>query len=560
LKGEIAGVGAFGKSIVVGARDMLDLSISVQTQVAAYGYTYCFGTYAERQWMNQVGKTVLGGAGKGAMALTEAGVAFQQQKKEEILAILAGDWKPVNKHSASLKWALSKGAEAIEKTYLAYMSAGEGEQGKMTGRALMEVASLASIFAKSGQLANVSKAEYLTALKQRPFFQSETLAPRMAELDPFVADLCRGVSCFVAGTPVLTPQGEVAIEKIRPGMAVLTRPELAGTQSVGTVSAVFVTHPKTLYHITFQIEFPGVRQEVWPIEGVESLEEELVSSSTHPYFVVETNGFVPAKALAVGRHLWLNNGGVAEVTQIAKEEAALGRAFTTYNFEVLDYHTYFVAKSGVWVHNTGTPCGAAKEVADEAKSIILPWTKENPAKAWLGHQEACEKLFAQIGENQEKLRAMQEVGWECFQKAGKPNGFASAAQFQQALTELLAAARNSGLSDAQVGIRGSSLTGVGFKKGVRDILELRTVPNDFDFFIESEIMFSKVSAASLLEGQIEGRILMQKYPEMRRWATTWCKALNRSLIEGPKPWGWKPQSAGVHHEKLLADPYKYFKQ
>ena len=30
------------------------------------------------------------------------------------------------------------------------------------------------------------------------------------------------------------------------------------------------------------------------------------------------------------------------------------KTFTTYNFEVEGFHTYFVGKSGVWVHNTGT--------------------------------------------------------------------------------------------------------------------------------------------------------------------------------------------------------------
>ncbi len=33
-----------------------------------------------------------------------------------------------------------------------------------------------------------------------------------------------------------------------------------------------------------------------------------------------------------------------------------GKTFTTYNFEVEDFHTYFVGESGVWVHNAGAWC------------------------------------------------------------------------------------------------------------------------------------------------------------------------------------------------------------
>jgi len=39
------------------------------------------------------------------------------------------------------------------------------------------------------------------------------------------------------------------------------------------------------------------------------------------------------------------------------ENAPAGETFTTYNFEVADYHTYFAGAEGIWVHNTGLdPC------------------------------------------------------------------------------------------------------------------------------------------------------------------------------------------------------------
>lgn len=33
--------------------------------------------------------------------------------------------------------------------------------------------------------------------------------------------------------------------------------------------------------------------------------------------------------------------------------------FTTYNFEVADWHTYFVGEPGVWVHNSAQACERA---------------------------------------------------------------------------------------------------------------------------------------------------------------------------------------------------------
>jgi filamentous hemagglutinin len=49
-----------------------------------------------------------------------------------------------------------------------------------------------------------------------------------------------------------------------------------------------------------------------------------------------------------------------------------GKQARTYNFEVAESHTYFVGRSGAWVHNSG-PCdvsGVAKKVSSGAESAL----------------------------------------------------------------------------------------------------------------------------------------------------------------------------------------------
>jgi hypothetical protein len=65
---------------------------------------------------------------------------------------------------------------------------------------------------------------------------------------------------------------------------------------------------------------------------------------------------VAAEELRVGDRLWLADGAGAWLVGVAQEEAPAGEPFTTYNFEVAEWHTYFVGEPGVWVHNQGRDC------------------------------------------------------------------------------------------------------------------------------------------------------------------------------------------------------------
>ena len=85
------------------------------------------------------------------------------------------------------------------------------------------------------------------------------------------------------------------------------------------------------------------------------VDEVVRSTQGHPFFVHRGKGsFTPASELVIGDILELSSRQHCAVVKLENIEAAFGEYFTTYNFEVADFHTYFVGKSGVWVHNAGS--------------------------------------------------------------------------------------------------------------------------------------------------------------------------------------------------------------
>ena len=80
---------------------------------------------------------------------------------------------------------------------------------------------------------------------------------------------------------------------------------------------------------------------------------EIVCTGEHPFYVGNRAqpDFVPARELQPGDSLTFSSGGQGQVLSLGSERAPPGETFTTYNFEVADFHTYFAGEGGVWVHN-----------------------------------------------------------------------------------------------------------------------------------------------------------------------------------------------------------------
>ena len=139
------------------------------------------------------------------------------------------------------------------------------------------------------------------------------------------------LTCFVAGTMILTASGLVAIENIKAGDKVIsTYPETMET-SPKTVLETYIREVTTLVHLT--------------VNG-----EEIVTTVDHPFYV-KNQGFIKAGELIVGDELLDVNGNILLVENFDVE--LTDKPVKVYNFQVEDFHTYHVSGLAILVHNAG---------------------------------------------------------------------------------------------------------------------------------------------------------------------------------------------------------------
>ena len=138
--------------------------------------------------------------------------------------------------------------------------------------------------------------------------------------------------CFIAGTLVTTEDGFKPIEEIQVGDKVLSENELTGEVAVKTVTETYVNETDELVHI-------GVNCET------------ISATPSHPFYVYKF-GWTLAGSLRAGDVLVLSNGELVTVEWIDHE--ILESPINVYNFEVEDFHTYFVGQSSILVHNQCT--------------------------------------------------------------------------------------------------------------------------------------------------------------------------------------------------------------
>ena len=135
--------------------------------------------------------------------------------------------------------------------------------------------------------------------------------------------------CFVAGTTVLAATGAVAIETIQKGDRVWAWDEGTGDVALKEVVETYVNETDELVHVF--------------VNG-----EEIVTTPAHPFYS-PVRGWTKAVHLRTGDILVLVNGEYVIVEKVQHE--ILETPVTVYNFQVEDYHTYYVADAGVLVHN-----------------------------------------------------------------------------------------------------------------------------------------------------------------------------------------------------------------
>jgi hypothetical protein len=133
--------------------------------------------------------------------------------------------------------------------------------------------------------------------------------------------------CFAKGTQVKTENGEKPVEEIKKGDWVWAEDPVTGKIELKQVTATYIIpEKKKLFHIFVSADT-------------------LKATGTHPFWT--TSGWKNAAELQTQDSLKLRTGQWVIIDSIGTEKGN----FTTYNFTVEGFHTYFVGESGVLVHN-----------------------------------------------------------------------------------------------------------------------------------------------------------------------------------------------------------------
>jgi len=152
--------------------------------------------------------------------------------------------------------------------------------------------------------------------------------------------------CFAAGTMVATPDGERAIDALKVGDIVWTKPEEGGEPFASKVSATHIRTDQPIYQLTL----------VKNGAAGEGTTETLQVTPGHPFYVPARKGFVPVIELKPGDQLQsLGDGATQDASISVVSIKLLQSQGKTYNLTVDIGHTFYVGKLSTWVHNTG-PC------------------------------------------------------------------------------------------------------------------------------------------------------------------------------------------------------------
>ena len=153
----------------------------------------------------------------------------------------------------------------------------------------------------------------------------------------------------------------VAIENIKPGDMVYAADAETLEVSTKQVLETYIRETSSLVHLT--------------ISG-----ENIISTYDHPYYVKD-KGFVSAGALWIGAELIDKNGNVVLVKQLYRENLG-DESVKVYNFQVEDYHTYFVGLNTILVHNSNCRLIQNSDGSYDAElSYKEGWTPEQRAQA-----------------------------------------------------------------------------------------------------------------------------------------------------------------------------------
>jgi hypothetical protein len=147
--------------------------------------------------------------------------------------------------------------------------------------------------------------------------------------------------CFAAGTLVVMADGSMkAIEQVKAGDEVLSRDAFTG-QTAG----------KKVKNLT--VREVGDTLRLWFSDG-----SQIEATANHPFFGFVSGSKAPMLSLTQAGHLGIGTSIITRAgpaygwnTLSLVNAKHQNRRTRVYNFEVEGFHTYFVGKNALWVHN-----------------------------------------------------------------------------------------------------------------------------------------------------------------------------------------------------------------
>ena len=180
------------------------------------------------------------------------------------------------------------------------------------------------------------------------------------------------IACFTAGTKIHTKDGFKAIETIKAGDYVWSENPETHEKALKKVKKIFVREKDSVVRLS--------------ING-----EAIETTNEHPFYV-EGHGWTNASDLKVGDKV-RQEDGTTGIVEKAKH-VALDNPVTVYNFEVEDFHTYYVSEQKVLVHNTCAMtvkntqvAKSSNATAQESEQVVVRlkykkgWSEEQRAQA-----------------------------------------------------------------------------------------------------------------------------------------------------------------------------------
>ena len=140
--------------------------------------------------------------------------------------------------------------------------------------------------------------------------------------------------CFLSGTLVQTPDGNVEIEKLSAGDTVLAYD--LKTEEIVEKSIVRLYNNWTNRYFEIKTE----------------QETNINATAKHLFWITDIKKWMPTKELAIGMPVLNALGRIETITSISTNTNV---DLPTYNLEIEEYHNYFVGHLGILVHNQNKP-------------------------------------------------------------------------------------------------------------------------------------------------------------------------------------------------------------